>query len=218
MEKAKMKLFKLFKKIKSKGIKKSLSIFFNAYIFSHWKMYLLERPLALDSIEIRSDLNPISATFENIHIFEKNFNSYIPSIKKLLYKNTRSEVYTDENNDAYLMFWVHEGSNYYDELLYKCTIPIPKDCIYQFAGEVAKDRRGGRITAYAQQHLWDEYEKKGFKTTRALVNGNNIPALRMHFKLAFKETGTLIHIYRLFNFFTYAKNENYSGTKINKLK
>lgn len=210
-----MKLLDFAKKVKNKGIIKSFSIFFNAYIFSHWKMYLLERPLELESIKIKNDLTPALVTEDNLYIFEKNFSSYVPAIKKLLAEGSRPEVYTDENNDAYVMFWIHEGGDYYDKLLYKCRIPIPKDSIYQFAGEVAKDKRGGRMTVYAQQHIWNEYYKKGFKSTRALVNEKNAPALKMHFKLQFKETGQLIHIYKLFSILTFAKYENYSGTKIN---
>jgi len=209
-----MKLFELFKKIKSKGLAKSFSIFINAYVFSHWKMYLLERPLELKSIEVQDDLNPVSVTYSNLHIFEKNFKSYIPSIKKLLKNNTISQVYTDENNDAIAMFWIHEGGDYYDKLLYKCKIPIPKDSIYQFAGEVAKDKRGGRLTVLTQQKAWNDYYKKGFKTARALVNSVNSPALRMHIKLGFTETGKLIHIYRFFSIYTYVKYENYSGSKL----
>lgn len=217
-----MKLSELFKKIKSKGLVKSSSIFISAYIFSHWKMYLLERPLELQSIAIDNSYNPVPVTHENLYIFEKYFKSYIPSIKKLLNDNTHAEVYTDENGDAYAMVWIHEGGDYYDNLLYKCRIPVPKDSIYQFAGEVAKHKRGGRFTTYFVQRFWNEYHKKGFKTARALVNSNNTLALRTHLKLHFAETGTLIHIYRLFTIFTYAKYENYSETRLeiinNKLK
>lgn len=209
-----MKPLELVNKIKNKGIKKSFLIFINSYIFSHWKLYLLERPLNTESIKIRTELEPAKITDKNINIFEKNFNSYIPSIKKLLIEGSKPVVFTDENNDAYAMLWIHEGGDYYDKLLYKCKIPIPQDSIYQFAGEVAKDKRGGRITVYAQQYVWNKYYDKGFKTARALVNGNNTPAIRMHLKLDFKEIGQLIHIYRLFSLFTFAKYEKYSGARI----
>lgn len=211
-----MKLTALASKVKNKGIKKSFSIFFNACIFSHWKMYVLERDLVEKSIDLRLKSVPTAATKDNLDVFKAHFSHYIPSIKKLINEGSRSSIYIDENNNAYAMLWVHEGGDYYDNLLYKCKIPIPQDSIYQFAGEVAKHKRGGRLTVEAQQSIWNEYYEKGFKRARSLVNGNNTAALKMHFRLGFKETGEMIHIYRLLNLFTFSSHENYVGNKINK--
>ena len=209
-----MNLIELAHKVKKKGILKSLSIPFNAYIFSNWEMLLLERQLKKEEVQEKNNLAKCVVTNENLHIFEKNFKKYIPSIKHLLAEGSHPQVYIDENDDACAMLWIHDNGDYYDKLLYKCHIHIPKGSIYQFAGEVAKSKRGNRVVLYSQQNIWNEYYEKGFKSTRALVHNVNNSALKMHIKVGFKETGQLIRIYKIFHFFTFVKYENYNETRL----
>lgn len=175
-----MRLAELIDKIRAKGLKRSAKLLFQICLFSHWKLYLLERPLALVSVKVRKPLHLARIEPDNLKLFEKYFSHYIPSIKIFLQQGSRPHVCVNENQDAYLMVWAHEGGDYYDRQLYRCRIPVPEDCIYQFAGGLAKEYQPNRLVAYVQQQMWNHYVERGFTRTRSLVNANNSRALRMH--------------------------------------
>ncbi len=210
-----MRIAELINKARSKGLKHSARLLFQICVFSHWKLYLLERPLAQVSVEVRQPLHLARIEPDNLKLFEKYLSHYIPSIRVFLQQGSHPQVCVNEHQDAYLMFWVHEGGDYYDRQLYKCRIPVPEDCIYQFAGELAKEYRPSRHVIYLLQQVWNQYCERGFTRTRSLVNANNPRALRIHQKLGFAETGTVIHVYRLFGVFSFARYEISSENNLN---
>lgn len=208
-----MRLTDKIRKVRNKGVTGSLSLLWQMTVFSHWKMYLLERPLELQTVQAHKVLQPVQVKPDDLRLFEKNFSSYIPSIRRFLREGSRPQVYVDENGDAYLMLWVHEGSDYRDRY-YNCTVPVPQDCIYQFAGELARERPASSYLFYALQQLWDESRTRGFRRVRALVNENNRRAMVLHGKLGFVETGRVVHVYRLFRVFSFSRHEHYQGNRL----
>ena len=211
-----MNISKKITKIKEKGLIKLIKQLFSRYIYSHWKVYILERPLELKSIEITTTQQPIQVTEYNLHVFEKYFKHYIPSIKKWLKDGSRPDAYIDDNGDVYMMHWINEGGDYYDSSYYKFTIPVPKDSIYQFAGDLSKERRATSLLIQSLQRIWDEYCAQGYKTSRTLVSENNSMSIKVHLRLGYQEVGKLIHVYRFFYFISFHKFEYYSGSKLKR--
>ena len=198
-------------KVREKGLARTFSIVWQRLVFQRLTLHVLERPLSLPTRNIRTEAKPVAVTENNMDIFRKHFSGYMVSIEKFLSEGCRPVVYLDEEgSNAIAMFWVHEGGDYKDDMLYKCTIPVPDDCIYQFAGEIAPHLRGRAVQFVygAQFQIWEEYLERGYRAVRALVNERNTIAMNMHSRLQFKKIGTSIHAYTLFGCLRWARVRN----------
>jgi hypothetical protein len=210
MENAMNRLSTLIKKIRNKGLHGSLRVLCERYFYYHWELLTLERPLALPvPCPIREERWPqVKITHELLPAFDKHFAAQLPAIRGLLSKDCNGYAHLDERGNVMMMVWVNEH-DYYDDQLYRCWIRIPPDCIYQFAGECAAPYRGTGVVLLAQKMIWNEYQERGFKATRAVVNVRNDAALKMHVRLGFEEVGESTHVYCLLRLLHFHRHTSY---------
>lgn len=207
-----MKLLQVMKKIRDKGVGHILRIFVRSYIYDHDHLYLVERSLTGNYKDIQIEERWVLVTESDIGIFNKNFKRYVQACRGFFREGSRPFVYLDDNGDAYLMQWVNVNGDYFDND-FKCTVPVPEGCIYQFAAELEKSRRSRSrdFLVGHQQRLWQEYASQGFTRIRSLVSGRNLPAVGIQLYLGFREVGHRVHVHRLFGHFTWSYWEQYDG-------
>ena len=66
---------------------------------------------------------------------------------------------------------------------------------------------------YGQEH----FKERGFKTTMCVVDTEDHPILRLHFKLGFEEIGKVLHTRKLL-FHRWSRVEHYDGTRYDAFK
>ena len=212
-------LTNLIAKIRRKGLRGSLRVICERYFYYHWELVTVERPLAMP---IRCHISPsrwpqVRITSVLLPAFEKYYPEHLPAIRGLLDKGCHGSAHLDEDGNVIAMIWINER-DYYDDQLYRCWINLPENCIYQFAGECAQPVRGAGIAVLAQKLIWDEYLARGYKSTRAVVNMRNLPALQMHTRTGFEEVGESIHIYCLFRRLHFHRRETYTQPRLLHLR
>jgi L-amino acid N-acyltransferase YncA len=194
-------------------------VFCERYFYYHWELVTVERPLDLP---VRCPISPnrwpqVHVTPDLLPAFEKYFSEQLPAIRGLLEKGCRGYAHIEEDGNVIVMMWVNEG-DYYDDQLYRCWIHVPEKCMYIFAGECAKPFRSSGITVLIQKLAWSEYLARGYKTSRAIVNMHNQPALKYHVRLGYEEVGESIHVYCLFRCLHFHRRETYTQPRLLHLR
>ncbi|MFZ5960785.1 GNAT family N-acetyltransferase [Pseudomonas knackmussii] len=186
--------------LQRRGLLGTLQLLLERVLFKHWELLGVERrldkPLALPSDLQSPPARQITA--ELLPAFERRFASYLPAIRAMLGQNLLGLAHLDSRGDAFAMVWISE-QDYFDAGHYRCWMRVPPGCIYQFAGAVAESYRGNGLALLGMQRVWEHYHAQGFHSTRAHVDVRNLPALCLHQRLGFRETGESLHVYRLFN-------------------
>jgi len=206
----------LIDKIRQKGLRACLRILYKRYIYRHWELLTLERRLDLPTPERASSNHRTLIThIDHSHLprFDQHFSHYRIALSRLLDQGLYGTICCDEQGNAIGMMWVSER-DYYDDQLYHCWVRLPPDCIYQFAGELAKPYRGSGLALSLQRAVWQQYQQRGFQRTRALVDTRNHTALQMHIRLGFEEIGETVHVYRLFGFLHYNRTAPYHQPRL----
>ena len=177
------------------------------YLFTHWKLHLLECDLDDFITEIPDHVVGKIADKGCLKVFEKHFKKYLEANHKFFQEGAEATVLLDEEGNAYAQVWGKAGADYYDSQLYRCTIPVPEDCVYLFAGEVAIEYRRANAGLYALQLHKEHFRSKGYKRARLVVEEQNTHSLGLQYKAGFKKLGVVIHAYRVLRFFSFTRYE-----------
>lgn len=203
-------------RVRKKGVRGSLRVLRERYVYYHWELLTLERQLDLPSPgRPRAERWPVvTIDHDVLPRLEKYFSHYLPTIRDLLKRDgVRGNAHLDEHGDVVCIVWISEA-DYYDSHLYRCWVRLPPGCIYQFAGEVAPPYRRFGIAILAVRLLWEEYLAKGFHSVRALVDTRNQVALRAHMGIGFREMGESVHVYCLFGCVHFSRRQSYSTPRL----
>lgn len=210
----------LLTRVRKKGVRDSLRVLRERYVYYHWELLTLERQLSLPAPNRpRAERWPaVTIDHEVLPRLETYFSRYLPTIRDLLNRDgVRGNAHLDEHGDAVCIVWVSEG-DYYDSHLYRCWVRLPPGCIYQFAGEVAPAYERVGIPILAVRLLWEEYLARGFHSTRALVDTRNQVALSTHVGIGFREVGESVHVYCLFRCLHFSRRQSYSEPRLTHLQ
>lgn len=204
--------------LRRRGPLGTLQLLLERVLFKHWELIgverRLDRPLALPSDLQSPPIRLITA--ELLPAFERNFASYLPAIRAMLGQNLHGLAHLDARGDAFAMVWISE-QDYFDAMHYHCWMRVPPGCIYQFAGAVAESHRGNGLALLGMQRMWEQYHAQGFHSTRAHVDVRNLPALCLHQRLGFRETGESLHVYRLFNCLYFHRHSRFREPRLASL-
>lgn len=204
--------------LQRKGPLGTLRLLLERVLFKHWELIGVERcldqPLALPSDLQSPPMRRISADL--LPAFERRFASYLPAIRAMLGQDLHGIAHLDARGDAFAMVWISE-QDYFDAQHYRCWMRVPPGCLYQFAGAVAEDYRGNGLALLGLQRVWEHYRAQGFHSTRAHVDVRNLPALCLHQRLGFRETGESLHVYRLFNCLSFNRRDRYRSPRLAEL-
>jgi ribosomal protein S18 acetylase RimI-like enzyme len=209
----------LLEKIKRKGLIGSARLLWARCVYRHDELIWMERALDLPAPRFprHSQWRQIRITEALLPAFDRYFSLYKPGLPALIHSDSLGEAFLDADGQVIGMAWFRR-SDYYDDQTYHCWLRLPPGRIYQFAGEVAPPYRGSGMAVLLQREPWKVFLEEGFSHTRAVVNMNNTPALRMHVKLGFEEIGESIHLYRLFNCLKFHRFGRYDGKRLCHLR
>lgn len=208
----------LWDKLRRKGLRGSLRILRERFLYRHWALLVLERDLADPLPQLRrldeASWPPTTLTAQQLPALRRHFSAYLPTINDLLkQKGVTGFANFDREGHAACMAWVSER-DYYDRHLYRCWVRLPKGCIYQFAGEVARPYRSRGLPLVMMKAMWAHYRALGFTHSRALVSCSNPPALAIHVRLGFREIGESVHVYCLFGCLYLSRSERYAERRL----
>lgn len=209
----------LLEKIKRKGLIGSARLLWARCVYRHDELIWMERALDLPAPRFprHSQWRQVRITEALLPAFDRYFSLYKPGLSALIHSDSLGEAFLDADGQVIGMAWFRR-SDYYDDQTYHCWLRLPPGRIYQFAGEVAPPYRGSGMAVLLQREPWKVFLEEGFSHTRAVVNMNNTPALRMHVKLGFEEIGESIHLYRLFNCLKFHRFGRYDGKRLGHLR
>lgn len=189
----------ILERIRKKGLRSSARIFRERYVFYHWELLTFDRSL---QDPVHCPINPARWPAADVDhallpAFEKHFPGKSRTLGHLLDKGCKGFAHLDNEGHVIAHLWVNER-DYYDDQLYRAWVPVPPGCIYQFAGECAPPYRGSGLTMLLQKRVWEIFRDKGYTQVRSIANTNNEPAVKLHVRMGFEETGESLHLYCLF--------------------
>jgi len=203
------RLLELISRLRRKGLLGSLRVVGARLGCYYWRIVLLERDLAppkqhrrqpdLRVVEIGPDLLPNVA---------RAFSHYGDNPAALMQAGHSGYALLTPEDEVAGMTWV-AANDYYDAQLYRCLVPVPPGCVYQFAGEIAPAYRRTGAVLVLLEGVWSAQRQRGMTRTRALVNRDNLPALKLHVGLDFQELGEEVQVFCLFGCLHYHRWRRY---------
>jgi len=188
------------------------------FVFRRWTLVWLARDLAQKTPGSERRARRAAAytttriTEETLSRLHPYFNNKIAGYRRLLRLGAQGFGAEDRNGVLYGLMWV-STRDLFDDLHYRCWFRIGPGEVFQFAGEIAPERRGGLAASRVQESAWDELLKQGYARTLAVVEADNTHSLRLHFSLGFSERGVITEVYRFCRVISIVRHRRYRGTR-----
>lgn len=146
--------------------------------------------------------------------FREHFSDSIAGISELFDAGIiGSAVFVDDVLVGYMWYAIEKM---YEEK-YNYTFHLKEDQVYQTAGYLISMYRGRLMALDGMKHGQEYFKERGFKTTMCVVDTEDEPILRLHFKLGFEEIGKVLHTRKLI-FYRWSRVEHYEGTRYDRFK
>jgi L-amino acid N-acyltransferase YncA len=205
-------------RIRRKGLLGSLRVLGERLGCYRWRLVLLERDLTLPHQHRRNrNLRVVRITSALLPAVAQQFAHYGDDLAALYRSGQTGYALLTPTDDVVGMTWV-ANQDYYDSQLYRCLIPVPAECAYQFTGEIVPAyRRTGAVVALLE-HIWQDQERQGCRRMRVLINRRNLPALKLHLGLDFEELGEEVEVFCLFGRLHYHRWRRYPTPSLDHLR
>lgn len=205
-------------RIRRKGLLGSLRVLGERLGCYRWRLVLLERDLTLPHQHRRNrNLQVVRITSALLPAVAQQFAHYGDDLAALYRSGQTGYALLTPTDDVVGMTWV-ANQDYYDSQLYRCLIPVPAECAYQFTGEIVPAyRRTGAVVALLE-HIWQDQERQGCRRMRVLINRRNLPALKLHLGLDFEELGEEVEVFCLFGRLHYHRWRRYPTPSLDHLR
>lgn len=211
-------LRELFARVRRKGLLGSLRVLAERLGCYRWTLVLLERDLALPYQSRRNkDLRVVEITPALLPAVARQFNHYGDNLAALLHDGQTGYALLTPTDEVIGMTWVAHR-DYYDGQLYRCLVPVPSDCAYQFTGEIAPAYRRTGAVLILLERMWQEQRQKQRRRMRVLINRRNLPALKLHLGLDFQELGQEVEVFCLFGCLHYHRWNHYDASTLDHLR
>lgn len=207
--------------VKRKGLRGTLNSVFRHYVYRHEQLLWLERdlvtPMPPHQLKATPPLRLVPITVDNVQAFGKYFGDRVETMRELAAEGHIGQMWLDEQGAACAFVWASPG-DYHDSHHHHCWFRVKPGQYFQFGAESARPYWGTRITVDAQWALWEVMAAKGYHTVVDICESNNIPALRMHIRLGYKEQGRIMHIHHLFGRWKLFGESRYSDSRLEPLR
>ena len=184
-------------------------------------MVMMERDLSLEPEIFKKEYkrkvfwrNGFLTGIENMHHFDEHFYSKKKEYLKLFQQNAECAV--SYKDDVLIGFIWYVKGKYHDPLI-NHTFYLKDDEIFQLAGFLAPEYRGSWMVLDGMRYTHRHYEKEGYRRVIVVVDSAFETNLRLHFKLGFRERGTLIHSKKLL-FRKWSWSEDYAGPRFDQFR
>lgn len=214
-------LEKLQQRIRQKGFKRVCKTLFERYVFFHWELLWTERDLTTPAPEHRLRAHPpvtrLEITPDNVEAFAANFGDRMQTMAELAQEGHTGLMYVDEQGQAVAFIWASTG-DYHDRHYYGCTFAIEPGEYFQFGGEMTRRYFGSELSVTAQADMWQLMHDRGYRKLVDVVETHNVPAMKMHLRMGYREQGRVTHIYGLFGRWKFSRQTRYRGARLEALR
>lgn len=200
------------RQIRERGLWFVLRKFVHDRIVAHDRHVLLERDLALPhkTYSRRRDWTIRMLDSErDVDLFRTHFPDKLADVRKMFADGViGSAVFVDDELVGYMWY----ATRHYYEKEYAHRVVLDDDAVYQFAGLLIPRYRGTLMVLDGMQYGHRYLHEAGYRRTTCFVDVDLKTNMSLHFKLGFRETGRLLHVYRLL-FLRWSRIETYEGNR-----
>ncbi|ROM84759.1 N-acetyltransferase [Pseudomonas brassicacearum] len=214
-------LQKLRDRIQKKGLRAVFKQVIRHFVFFHSQLVWLEHdvrvPLPPHNLKPYPPARREFITVSNADAFAKYFGDRVETMRELAAEGYTGLMYLDGQGDAVGFAW---GSirDYFDRHFYRCLFPIKPGEYFQFGGEMTRAYWGTQMSADVQQDMWRIMAEKGCTKMVDVCDLQNIPAIKMHIRMDFKERGQITHVYCLFGRWRFFRDTFYTGSVLDTFR
>jgi len=212
LQNIKNKINKKVKQAREKGLLWVLYKFFRDHIYSH-KIHVflvreLIRPHRVYSRRRNWSFRMLQRK-EDLRDFRTHYAHKIPLFEDLFDQGgVPGGVYYDDILVGYTWYFLDR----YMDPFFEIFISPRENEIYQTEGYLLPKFRGTPIVLEGEKFALSYFNDLGYVRTSCHVDTENIPILKLHFKLGFEEAGAVLHMRKLL-FFRWVTTETYEGTR-----
>lgn len=207
----KSKIEKKNAELRMRGLFWVLGKFFRDHIYHHQRHVFMERDLSKPHrmYNRRQDWYIRMLDERDIEEFRANFESRMKDIAKLFRDGLVGAAVF--HKDVLVGFMWYATADYYEDK-YNHVIKLKKGDVYQFAGYLLPHYRGSLMVLEGMKYGQEYFREQGYFKTTCVVDTDDIPILRLHFKLGFEEIGAVLHVWKIFRL-RWSKLEPYEGVR-----
>ncbi|PKH12746.1 hypothetical protein BI292_22430 [Pseudomonas sp. 43NM1] len=212
---------KLSEHLKQKGLRATLAKIWKHFFFAHQELLWMERdlvtPVPPHKLRPYAPLRLVTITPHNTMAFSKHFGDRVGTMAELAAEGHTGHMYLNEQGEAVAFIW---GSkvNYHDRHYYGCWFPVRPGEFFEFGGEQIRAYWGTTLSVDLQLNLWQAMAAQGCNKVVDVCEYQNIPALKLHIRMGYKEQGRIMNVYTLFGRWRLYRETTYSGSRLDALR
>ena len=212
---------KLSEHIKHKGLRATVAKIWKHFFFAHQELLWMERdlvtPVPPHKLRPYAPLRLETITPHNTLAFSKHFGDRVGTMAELAAEGHTGHMYLNEQGEAVAFIW---GSkvNYHDRHYYGCWFPVRPGEFFEFGGEQIRAYWGTTLSVDLQLNLWQAMAAQGCNKVVDVCEYHNIPALKLHIRMGYKEQGRIMNVYTLFGRWRLYRETTYSGSRLDALR
>lgn len=217
-----MSIFKkLSEHIKQKGLRATFHKVWKHYVFSHQELIWMERdlvsPVPPHKLRPYPPLRLVTITPDNASAFARYFGDRVGTMAELAREGYTGQMHLDDQGDAVAFIW-GAARNYHDKHYYGCWFPVKPGEFFEFGGELTRAYWGTTLSVDLQLDLWKAMADQGCHTVVDVCEFHNIPALKLHIRMGYKEQGRIMNVYELFGRWRFYRETRYSDSRLDALR
>ncbi|KPH01745.1 hypothetical protein AEQ67_05670 [Pseudomonas sp. RIT-PI-q] len=214
-------LKKLSEHIRQKGLRATVKKAWKHYVFSHEELMWMERdlvsPIPPHKLRPYTPLRLETITPDNTVAFTRHFGDRVETMAELAREGHTGHMYLDDKGDAVAFIW-GSARDYHDRHYYGCWFPVKKGEFFEFGGEQIRAYWGSLLSVDFQLNLWKAMQAQGCNKVVDVCETHNIPALKLHIRMGYKEQGRIMNVYHLFGRWRLFRETRYSESRLDALR
>ncbi|MBA1200271.1 N-acetyltransferase [Pseudomonas capeferrum] len=212
---------KIQERIKRKGMRSTLASAFRRFVFYHWELLWMERDLVSQvpphRLKPYSGLRVEPIKVHNVKAFARHFGDRVETMRELAAEGHTGLMFLDENDDCVAFIW-GSARHYHDRHFYGCWFPVNSGEFFEFGGELTRKYWGTQLSVDLQLALWKAMAAQGCTKVVDVCENHNIPALKLHLRMGYKEQGRIMNVYCLFGRWKFYRETRYSESRLEALR
>ena len=214
-------LKKLSEHIRQKGLRATVKKAWNHFVLSHQELIWMERdlvsPVPPHKLKPYAPLRLETITPDNTVAFTRHFGDRVETMAELAREGHTGHMYLDDKGDAVAFIW-GSARDYHDRHYFGCWFPVKEGEFFEFGGEQIRAYWGSLLSVDFQLNLWKAMQAQGCNKVVDVCESHNIPALKLHIRMGYKEQGRIMNVYELFGRWRFYRETHYSESRLDALR
>ncbi|WP_445576847.1 N-acetyltransferase domain-containing protein [Pseudomonas sp. E141] len=210
-------LQKLRDRIQKKGLRAVFKQLCRHYVFFHSQLIWMERdlvsPVRPCKLKPYAPVRREVITTSNADAFATHFGDRVETMRELAAEGHTGLMYLDDKGDTIGFIWASQR-DYFDRHFYGCWFPVKPGEFFEFGGEMIRAYWGSQLSVDVQLDLWKTMADKGSDKVVDVCDLQNIPAVKLHLRMDYRERGQITHVYCLFGRWRFFRDTFYRGSAL----